>query len=507
MTVFMKSDAAWRREVDGLTLYYQSILDSAHEALAVVDSRLHVVVANRRFREIVDMGICDDESLEPRTSLLAHPELSRLLEKSFAGRNGAEEQTLDLNTPALGARKMSVRSQLLTNPKGGSPLSLVVMEDVTDLIEIREQLRQEIAGCHWAKEELLDSGRRFRMLVETMNDGLALRDEHGRLTYVNNRLCEILDFERDEIIGHPVTDFLDEENRAVYAEQISRRERGSHDPYEMKWLRKDGSGVYTLMSPRPVYDAEGRIRGSFAIVTDITARKNIETALRESEKKLRMLSNHLLLAQEQEREHISRELHDELGQDLTVLKYQMRFIQKRLRKDQKVLSDACTDTLQHIDDLVENIRRISRNLSPYNLQQLGLTASIELIATEFSRHASTEVVQAIENIDGLLSQEAERSIYRIFQEALTNIGKHSGATTVWLSVSRKGGAITCSVRDNGTGFSVAEAGSGISQTSGIGLATMEERARMIGGLFEITSRKGEGTRIVLRVPVPEKGKP
>lgn len=507
MTVFMKNDAAWRREVDGLTLYYQSILDSAHEALAVVDSRLHVVVANRRFRETVDMEICaDDDSLEPRTSLLVHPELSRLLEESFSGENGAEQQTLDLSMPALGTRKMSVHSQLLSNP-GSSPLALVVMEDVTDLVEIREQLRQEIAGCHWAKEELLDSGRRFRMLVETMNDGLALRDEHGRLTYVNNRLCEILDFERDEIIGHPVTDFLDEENRAVYAEQISRRERGSHDPYEMKWLRKDGSGVHTLMSPRPVYDTEGRIRGSFAIVTDITARKNIETALRESEKKLRMLSNHLLLAQEQEREHISRELHDELGQDLTVLKYQMRFIQKRLRKDQKVLNDACTDTLQHIDDLVENIRRISRNLSPYNLQQLGLTASIELIASEFSKHASTEVVQAIENIDGLLSQEAERSIYRIFQEALTNIGKHSGATTVWLSVFRKDGAITCSVRDNGTGFSVAEAGSGISQTSGIGLATMEERARMIGGLFEISSRKGEGTRILLRIPVPEKGKP
>ncbi|MHC1726828.1 MAG: sensor histidine kinase [Syntrophobacteraceae bacterium] len=164
---------------------------------------------------------------------------------------------------------------------------------------------------------------------------------------------------------------------------------------------------------------------------------------------------------------------DELGQDLTVLKYQMRFIEKRLRKDQKVLRDACADTLQHIDDLVENIRRISRNLSPYNLQQLGLTASIQLIATEFSKHTSTEVSLDIENIDDLLSRE--------------------------------NGTVRCSVRDDGIGFSVADARIGISQTSGIGLATMEERARMIGGSLEIGSQKGEGTRILLRIPIHEKG--
>jgi PAS domain S-box-containing protein len=127
------------------------------------------------------------------------------------------------------------------------------------------------------------------MLVESMRDGLGVQDENGLITYVNERACELSGYSKDELIGRPAADLVDEPFQQRFAEEVSRRREGESSSYEITWIRKDGSKLPAIMSSAPIFDSEGRFRGSFGIITDITQRKRAEEALRESEERHRML--------------------------------------------------------------------------------------------------------------------------------------------------------------------------------------------------------------------------
>lgn len=138
-------------------------------------------------------------------------------------------------------------------------------------------------------DKLILSEEHYRMLVETMSDGLGVQDENGLIIYVNDKLCDILGYSRDEIIGHPVVDFLDEANRRILKVQMERRRRGEREAYEITWTRKDGRKIVTIMSPSPILDAEGHFKGSFAVITDISERKQIGAVLRKNEQQLSLI--------------------------------------------------------------------------------------------------------------------------------------------------------------------------------------------------------------------------
>ncbi|MBD3341538.1 MAG: PAS domain S-box protein [Candidatus Lokiarchaeota archaeon] len=144
-----------------------------------------------------------------------------------------------------------------------------------------------------AEEEIRNRERRFRNLIETMNEGLGIFDKQQRITYVNDRLCEILGYDRDELINHLVYNFVDEENKILIREQIQKRKLGYADTYEMTWKKKNGSNAYTIVSPQPVFDINNEFVGSFAVITDITELKRTNKKLEESEKKYRELTEFL----------------------------------------------------------------------------------------------------------------------------------------------------------------------------------------------------------------------
>jgi len=124
------------------------------------------------------------------------------------------------------------------------------------------------------------------MLVETMTDGLSEIDQNGVATYANDRLCEMWGYTKAEIIGRPVVDFLDEENRRLLEAQLEERKKGRYKSYELVWTRKDGQKIHTHMSPRPFYDKRGKFQGSFAVITDITQRKEEQENLRKARDEL-----------------------------------------------------------------------------------------------------------------------------------------------------------------------------------------------------------------------------
>ena len=227
-----------------------------------------------------------------------------------------------------------------------------------------------------------------------------------------------------------------------------------------------------------------------------------ENELKASEVRLRIFSSQLLNAQEKERERVSKELHDELGQALALLKHRIRSVQRKLSDDQSSLKEDCDDTSRYIDQIIENVRRLSRDLHPFILESLGLSAALAWLFDNLGKQYSILTSVRMENIDQFFSPEAQTKIYRIFQEALTNIGKHAKAENVSFEIKEEDDHISLSVADDGIGFDVSQTMSENSADKGMGLATMHERAHMLGAELGLVSQINRGTKITLTVPSP-----
>jgi signal transduction histidine kinase len=237
---------------------------------------------------------------------------------------------------------------------------------------------------------------------------------------------------------------------------------------------------------------------------EITEHRQTEEMLKETEKQIRHLSSRLINAQEMERKRISMELHDELGQALNVTKLRIRAIEKGLSEDQRATREECEGLLEYMDHVIEDVRRLSLALSPTILEDLGLTSALRWLISNFTTIQATKVTSDIAEIDQLFPRSHWITIYRVIQEALTNIGKHAQAENVSVVVRRHDDTVIFSVEDDGEGFDLKQASVKDAPEKGLGLATMTERMRMMGGVIELWSRKGEGTRITFSIPV-EKG--
>jgi signal transduction histidine kinase len=233
---------------------------------------------------------------------------------------------------------------------------------------------------------------------------------------------------------------------------------------------------------------------------DITERKQAEENLRESEQNLRYLASQLLTAQENERNRISRELHDEVQQALIILKMKLRNIEKNLSPDQIGLRKDSLDLLGEIDGIIDNIRRLSRDLSPCALEDLGLSAALRHLVREFGDLHNIKWSIVMDEIDNLFDRESQICIYRIFQESLTNIAKHSSANKIEVRAQTHDAYVSFQVEDNGKGFDMTKVARN-ARGGGLGLAAMNERVRILGGSLEISSQEGQGTRVSFIVPI------
>jgi signal transduction histidine kinase len=230
-------------------------------------------------------------------------------------------------------------------------------------------------------------------------------------------------------------------------------------------------------------------------------KKGVEGALLESEEKLRQLSSHLMESQERERRRISLELHDELGQALTVLKLKLGAMDRKLPEDHLELKEYLEDLRQYVDQIIGSVRRLSHDLTPSIVEDLGLSAALGRLSEDLTEHIDIETKIDVAEVDHLFSLEERINIYRIFQEALTNVAKHAQASSVAILVKELKDTLTLAVEDDGKGFEVEEIkGRNLSQR-GLGLTAMEERVKLLGGKMEIWSKKGKGTRLIFSVPV------
>ena len=241
----------------------------------------------------------------------------------------------------------------------------------------------------------------------------------------------------------------------------------------------------------------------------MTKRKQVKwtkNTLDNAEDQLRYLNSQIIAFQEIERKRISRELHDELGQDLSLIKFKIRFIKKNLFTNQTALQQECEDTIEFIDQVIENVRRLSRDLSPTVLDDLGLTAAIRWLVNNLkASEKHLDVVTNLIDIDHYFPEDAHINIYRIMQEALTNIREHARAENVSIVIEKHDDTIAFLIEDDGEGFDVHQALMKITIERGLGLASMAERVQMLGGVFDLSSETGKGTRIGFSIPIKREG--
>jgi signal transduction histidine kinase len=236
------------------------------------------------------------------------------------------------------------------------------------------------------------------------------------------------------------------------------------------------------------------------LILHITERKRVEEALRKSEEQLRYLSNQILTVQETERRRISRQLHEELGQILPALKLQLRVVEKQLREDQGAIKVECENILKNIDQFIVGIHRLSYDLSPPFLEDFGVSTAIRHLADEFSKRHNVEVSLDVDDIDPLFLKEGKVILYRILQEALSNIERHAQAKHVSIIMKKEDKKASLAIEDDGKGFDVSQTLRKDAAEKGWGLPLMEERIRMLNGALDVRSQAGKGTRLTFTIP-------
>ena len=379
----------------------------------------------------------------------------------------------------------------------------------TDELRVaNDQLRLEIGERRKVEEDLRWSERKYRIVADNTHDWEWWRDPDGRFIYSSPSCVRITQHAAEAFLADPdlLLRIIHPDDLPGFVIHQNTLELGpSLGELEFRIIRPDGSFRWLSHTCLPVFDESGRPGGRRGSNRDITERKRDAELLRESERRLRRLSSQIMTAQETERRRISRELHDDLGGALAVLKLRMSFIEKSLRPDQAGLRGESRQIMEHIDQVIDNVARISRDLSPSILENLGLVPALRRLIENFGKVHKIEVASDLAGLDAPLSKDAQFTLYRILQEALTNIGKHSRAKNASVAVRQENGRLLVTVADDGRGFDAGAKDMKSAAEKGMGLATMKERAHMLGGTLDISGEAGLGTRVILIIPVGEKG--
>lgn len=320
------------------------------------------------------------------------------------------------------------------------------------------------------------------------------RDGRRRFTYVSDGVRLLHGCSPEEALADPARIYgqVAEEDRARVREEEENAHRTmSVFRTEARIKGQDGNVRWSFFasSPRSVDDGATRWDG---IEIDISTRK-------QAEEQLNALSLRLLAVQEEERQRLARDLHDEFGQLLAVSKFEAHDLSARLPEDRRDLRDIAGRLIGDIQRAIDTMRSIHRGLYPAILDDLGLNDAIETLVAELRERTGISCSLAISPERFELDPDRQRAIYRIVQEALTNAVRHSGASSVEISLHREGRHLQVRVRDNGSGITPAS----LSASRSFGLTGMRKRAELCGGRLEIQPHPDRGTVVALEVPLAE----
>jgi PAS domain S-box-containing protein len=340
--------------------------------------------------------------------------------------------------------------------------------------------------------------QRYEYLTRFANDIILVTDHKLRIVEANNRAIASYGYKREELLSLHLRDLYPPGSEQVLITLLRHVEEKSGLIFEATQQRKDGTTFPVEVSLR-LLEVEGE-KLFQEIIRDITERKRTEAVLQESEKNLRHLASQLLKAQEDERKRLSREIHDELGHALLALKLQIESVEEQLLPKQGILKKEVQKILKSVGATIEEVRRLYLHLTPGDLEDLGLTTALHSLVDDFAGlQKRIKWTIKMDHLDGLFPLSTQTAIYRIVQEALTNIGKHAKPKHVVLEAKREEHGVSFTIKDDGIGFDRNQV---VTEKKTLGLLAMEERVKILGGAFKLWSQENRGTRISFTIPIP-----
>lgn len=367
-------------------------------------------------------------------------------------------------------------------------------------------------GSHRLESE---TEKRYRLLAENVVDVICALDLDMRVTYVSPSVTHVLGYSIEEALGQQWERWIDTaltpRSAGIVATDFKEIKssvcRGQDESFkswtmELEFIREDGSTLWTESKVSILRGPDGRPVGFVGVVRDIAERKRSEEALMQSELQLRLLSQRILQIQEEERARIARELHDQLGQELVALKIEAVSLAEKLM-NYPLVRDRARAVLELAERLDATSHRIAVSIRPEVPDELGPVKAIQWYAEDFERRTgiSCPVESPVEEL--VLSKQTAICAYRIVQEALTNVWKHSGASQARIRIATRENTLRVSISDNGVGMDPGRS----PDTPSLGLLGMHERASLVGGKLNVKRNPGgRGLRIVALLPLDHSGK-
>jgi PAS domain S-box-containing protein len=346
-----------------------------------------------------------------------------------------------------------------------------------------------------AEESLRESEERYRLLVENSTDIVTEISGEDKYLYVSPNVKSILDFEPMDLVGTEVLSRVYGKDKAVIGEILSKL--GGSATY--RYRDRMGGWHWFESSGRVYYTSSGEQR-MVMVSRDITQRRKAEQELELSRKQLQHFTEHLEHVLEEERKRISRELHDELGQLLTILKFDISWLRlEGIKSDSETIAKI-DGMLESVNEALASVKRIAKEIRPPQLDALGLVGAIQWDIDQTEKKTGLKGIVSVEPADFEIKGQISTVLYRVFREALTNILRHAQAEQIFIRLSQRLDSVILTIRDDGRGITKKE----LKGTSSLGLVGIRERIRMVGGTLVIEGKTGSGTLLSIEVPLKKK---
>lgn len=462
--------------------FYNSILDSVINGVWVTDHNDTIFYVNKGMSAIA--GIPVEQILSVNT-LYGFP--ADTLQSFRPYYQKAKERLKVVRYPAVRvitpAGRLSYQSGWLIPiiKEGAYDGMICTVEDVTE--------------NKLAEDALRSSEERFRNITEQVSEIIFMTDNTGYITYISPQVISVFGYSALEMTGEHFIRFVDETDyqKAMSAFKTSMKTNSRVQNFPARMKRKDGSVFIGEVSSNGFY-VDGRSDGAIGVIRDVTERKNAEEAIRRSKETMEELHRHLTEVRENERADISREIHDQLGQSMTALKLDLNWVQEHIATDPESRAKLAS-MIDLASATIRDIQRISSELRPGILDDIGLAAAIEWYAEEFEKRSGIKVHLNLDEVQAE-SDQKNLTIFRVTQESLTNVIRHANAKKVKISLSEIKENIILEIKDDGVGMPEEK----VNSPRSLGLLGIRERVAQSSGILVISSRPGSGTSIRITIP-------
>ena len=457
----------------------------------------------------LEIGVMVDQSHEIAIGLAEHFDVLHKVSRGDLKARATSHSDVELlealkrvTNETIGniAKEITKRKRVETAlQKAHDDLEGRVEERTAELTISNEKLQQEIAERIRAEEALRQSEEHHRTLIETMNEGMAMLDKSGIITFVNNQFCTMTAYRRDELVGYELMILIDKDNQRLFTKHWDGRMKGDSTPYEITLIRKDDTKVHTLISPSPLFDEHNQFSGSFGIFTDITQLKQAEKELISYQEQLRSLASELSLVEERQRRCIATELNDYIGQTLFYCKNKLEALRESASFEN--FKPSTDEILDLMEQTIDYTKSLTFQLGTPILYEEGLEAALKWLGYQFQKQLGLVFRFEDDLRPKPLSDETRILLYQAVRELMINVARHAKARNVKISIQRDYKNMQIDVEDDGIGVDTTKIDPYAKATGSFGLFTIHERLKYLGGHFKFSSKPGLGTKGTIIVPL------